>query len=175
MSSIHSIHKHFSYEPLLRELSEDSSFVCYEQSNMLLPMPNLNKIPKQFMILIRQTHCTQLSIYIVHYVQTIQKTNCKRGIQSPEGQHRYIFQITCTTHLTHCTMLTAPKKMMKKLTLLSSSSRLVFSPGLIVEGVEEPLQLPLVCMSGGCFTGIGALSFWLHCSFSLLISSFPAY
>lgn len=84
-------------------------------------------------------------------------------------------KITCTTQLTHCTMLTATKQIMQKLTLLSSSSRLVFSPGLIVEGVEEPLQLPLVCMSGGCFTGIGALSFWLHCSLSLLISSFPAY
>lgn len=57
MRSIHSVHTNFSYGPFLRKLTEDSSFVCYKQSYMFLPMPNLNKIPKQFMTLIRQTHC----------------------------------------------------------------------------------------------------------------------
>ena len=64
----------------------------------------------------------------------------------------------------------------QRLTLFNSSSILVFSPGLIVEGVDVPLQLPLVCMSGGCFTGIGALSCRVHGPLIFIkSSSSPSY
>lgn len=57
---------------------------------MSVPMPHLNKIPYTVHEIHHRHTATQLSIYIVHYVQTTQRA--EHGIQSPEGQHTSIFQ-----------------------------------------------------------------------------------